>query len=487
MAKFLYGFTLTYDELAETIDLILPENRTRNVIRRMHGALCRGKGMPDEYTIGSAANSRLFSNAGYIYRSKGTPKGIVNFAESLTGWPIVVKPSTNMFLSLDDGSFEYSIGQWTATGGTLTKTTGTGPTFSYEGSTSQFSRLGIGNAVLSSSTMTMTLPTSDRSKMIPVTAGTTYYFNIPAKATVGTPTVQGKITWIDGSGATISTSTLTSATTSSSWAINSRSATAPTGAKYAVLSIVIAGSTGNTVQLDMLNFTANNSFYRDPRAVTVIVEPVRLNYVFDPSFQASSTGWTATTGTITNSTDKAIVGTKSGKAAGSPFSFYSNTFPVQAGYVYDLSAYASSSGGSATAHINWYDSGSSLISSDSLAFGTLGSSWTKLEMTAQSPANAVTATVSFSGSGTVYFDAVIMSLFGYPQVFFSGNIADQDGQDALWSGTAELSYSLLYPLRYTKLARLRQTLPYYLPVGVTSRILFWDSTDPEVTAMVPNG
>ena len=490
LGTFLYGFSVTYDELAQHVDMILPENRTRNVIRRLHGAMTKGVGMPDEYTIGTAANARLYRHAGYIYRNKGTSAGLVTYLEALTGWPIVVKPSTNMFLSLDDGSFEYSIGNWGITGGTLAKTVDIGPTFSYEGATSQFSRLGMGLVTMTSSTATLTLPSSvDLTKMIPVTAGTTYYFNIPMKASSGTPAVHSVVKWYDQFGNYLSSNTSAATTSTTSWQTISASAAAPTNSAYVAPQIIVSGATGNTLLLDMLNFTSNNSFYRDPRAVTVIVEPTRVNLIFNPSFQNNTTSWAATTGSLTSSTDNPMIGTKSGKAVGSSaFSFHSNSFAVLSGYTYELSAYALSNGGTASASIVWYDNSSSIIDTKTLAFGGLNnSSWTRVDVSGLAPANATSAMVSFSGTGTVYFDAVICERAGYPQIFFSGSVADSNGEDALWSGTAENSYSLLYPHRYVKLARMRQTIPYYLPVGVASRILFWNSTDPEVTALVPNG
>ena len=47
------------------------------------------------------------------------------------------------------------------------------------------------------------------------------------------------------------------------------------------------------------------------------------------------------------------------------------------------------------------------------------------------------------------------------------------------------TYSLLYPQRLSKLSRLRSTLGFYLPLGVSSRVLLWSDSDPYARSFVP--
>jgi hypothetical protein len=492
LMRFLYGFSMTYDELAQHIDILLPENRGRGNIRRLHDTYASSVGMPSEYTIGIRATARLFHEAGFIYRNKGTLLGIATYVEALTGWPTTVIESNNALLSLDDGSFEYSTGNWGITGGTLTKITTDGPTFPYEVTNAPFSRLGVGEVTLTSTAATMTLPgDASRLKMIPVTAGTTYYVNVPhRRGTSASPTVAVSVQWHNERGDVLSTTSVASGTANASWATLSDTTTAPSGAAFATLIITITGALGNKVNLDMLSFAKFDGPYRDPRSVTIICHPDRVNLVFDPSIDYSPTTWSATAGTFSVSDTHTLLGAKSGKGVGTvgaPFRFVSNTFPVLPYTAYSMSAYAYSSGGTCSADIRWYDGDGDLVSQEIASFDTLSADWTRLDHTMLSPDTAETATVSFVGTGTVYVDAVTFERSDRAQVFFSGGIADAYGQDSSWSDGTPQSYSLLYTNRFVKRSRLRQTIDHYLPVGVTSRVLLWDSQDPEVQALLPNG
>ena len=492
LMRFLYGFSMTYDELAEHIDILLPENRGRGNIRRLHDTYANSVGMPSEYTIGIATTSRLFRESGFIYRNKGTVSGIATYVESLTGWQTTVTESTNMLLSIDDGSFEYSTGNWGISGGTLAKVTTDGPTFPYEATNAPFSRLGVGEVTLTSTAATMTLPgNASRLGMIPVTAGTTYYINVPhRRGTSASPTVAVSVRWHNERGDALSTTSVASGTAIAPWVTLSDTTTAPTGAAFATLIITITGASGNKVQLDMISFSESDGPYRDPRSVTIICQPDRVNLVFDPSIDYSPTTWSATAGTFTASSTHTLLGGKSGKGVGTvvaPFRFVSNTVPVLPSSTYSLTAYAYSSGGTCSADIRWYDGDGDLVSQEIAAFDTLSADWTRLDHTMLSPDTAETATVSFVGTGTVYVDAVTFERSDHSDVFFSGGIADSYGQDSSWSDGTPQSYSLLYANRFVKRSRLRQTIDHYLPVGVTSRVLLWDSQDPEVQALLPNG
>ena len=491
--NFLYGFAVTYDELSSHIDLVLPDNRGTEVIRRFHDNYVTGVGMPNEYTIGVGANARIHRESGYIYRNKGTALGIADYVESLTGWQTTVTEGDNLILSLDDGSFEYSTGNWSCSGGTITQTlvggAVTSPAQTYETGTTQFARRGVGVMTMSAASSVMTLPSdSSTLKSMPVVAGVTYYADVRVRARTGTPTVAPAVTWLDQFGTVISTSTSTATASTTAWTTISNTFTAPAKAAFAVLKLNFAsGASGNIVHLDMLCFCAGSQPYRDPRSVDIICYPNRVNLVKDPTFESSSTPWTAVTGTFTLSTDHFMFGTKAGKAVGASFEFKSEDVPALPSYSYSLSSYAYSSGGSCTANIKWYTSGDVLIRTDSQAFGTLTTSWTREDMTVLSPSNASYAQVTFSGSGTVYVDTVTFERTDRPQIFFSGDISDFTGQDSLWSSTQNKSYSVLYDLRGVKLARLANNLPYYLPIGVTSRVLLWDSPEPAVQAILPYG
>lgn len=682
LMKFLYAFGLTYDELSSMIDFILPENRDRHTTRRLSDIFITGVGMPSEYLIGVAANARLYRESGYIYRNKGTLNGIATFVEALTGWQTVVKESNNKFLSLDDGSFERSTGNWSWDSSDMSLTRldidefdVTGPTVEYETFDYPFSRLAVGRAELLGSSARMSLPGSgNRLLSIPVTAGKSHYLAVPVRAESGTPVVVPSVEWLDQNGESISISSLSDVEAGEEWQVAGGPINAPATAYFAVIHIDISGISGDAVHLDMLSFSeevarfrtnyflnpaaesdldnvglvdatgrslttstsqfmfgaqsfkltssnttartlgiqnsanipaasgetftgsayvystkaassfltftwkngastittsTSNSFalaantwtrikytvtapasttnvvfsvktsttyintdslfvdgilveksdrlgdwfagstgttfgasgrygefvystydvgyvYRDPRSVTVICQPDRINLVFDPSFELGTTSWAVDSGSLSLSSTEKVSGLKSAVATGSPWAFHSNDIPVVGDYAYSI-AVSLKSAGAVSARVTWFDYTDSVIRTDNVDVPTSLTNWARAEDTVYAPKAAVYANLEFSGNSTTYLDNVLFERADRPQIFFSGNNADLDNQDGRWSGGSANSYSLLYNNAPVKLGRLLQTLPYYLPVGVTGRVLLWDSLDPEVQSLIPRG
>lgn len=510
LSRFLSGFTLTYDELASSVDSILPDTREKQVIRRLHPAYSEGRGMPAEYTIGTASSARLFREAGYIYRNKGTLSGIQTYVEALTGWQAAAYASTNRFLSLDDSSFEYGTGNWGVTGGTLTRqvvlggVTAAEAVYPYEYPTGAWKTNAVGEVELTAVSATMSLPaTTDVLKYIPVTAGQTYRVTVPVRATVGTPTVRADIKWLTQEGTLISTHTPTAFTTSGSWVEKNTTAVAPATAVFAALSFVVAGTIGDAVHLDMLSFSDTADYisgafaYRDPASVTVICDPVRTNLVKNASFDIDTSQWALDGATsLTRSTAQAYFGVSSGLVV-SPVEAYgvwtpqgTSGVPVTPGLQYTVSAQIRGLVGTRTNAVGifWYDALGAYISGVHYGNAVSGATWKTSSLTMTAPATAAFAavtvrpTVTGTAGDSFYFDAVTLEQADYSPVFFSGTVSDSTGTDATYVGTPGASYSVLYPNRLVKLARLIETMDYYIPFGSTWRVLLWDSADPQAVA-----
>lgn len=489
--RFLRGFALSYDELASAVDTVLPDNRSRSMVRRMHDAYATSVGMPSEYTIGVAASARLHRESGYIYRNKGTVRGLRTYVEALTGWQTIVTESPNLFLSLDDSSFETSTGNWEASGGTLIRevvngsVTSAGGLYLADEPLAKFAKAAVGKFTLSSANGTMSLPSGTSVlTMMPVTAGADYRLEIPVRAASGTPNVNIAIQWRTQYGVPVSTSSGTAANSTASWVARTVTATAPATAAFASVTVTVTGSSGNAAYFDMLSFTPlsgyiNGTFaYRDPRSVNVFCSPNRVNLIKDPSFEGSLANWSASAGTLTQDSTTAYSGISSGKITGTNFSFSSNSMPVNPTYRYTVLFSYRSTDGSLAARVDWYTSGGSLLSSTTLS-PSASSAWVRYSSTVKAPDNAAYAKVTFIGSGTSYVDTVLFEPSDGVATFFDGSIADSLGVDASWQGSPAASYSLLYPSRPAKLARLKETLAYYLPNGVGYRVMLWDSADPE--------
>ncbi len=488
LARFLKGVVLTFDEWAGHVDSVLPDSSDGEVVRRLDPTRAVSVGMPNEYTIGTAAAHRLFKQAGYIYKNKGTLDGVAAYATALTGWDVVAYEGFNLLLDLDDCSFETGIGNWGLSGGTLVVEAVNGTTINscdlYDAQTGpmyDFKRAGVGLVTLTSATATLTLPASDLLKTVPVPheaeVGDSYTFVVPAIAKTATPSVIPKITWLDGAGATISTATGAAVVTGASWASAFVTSTIPTGAKYARLVVDVTGSSSDAAQLDMLYFGETQSpfYYWDARSVDIVCNPVMVNQFMDPSFDdLSATYLVADTGTITVSGDEYRYGTKSLKLEGvTDFLAHHDPTTVRANEYYTLRMAAKGTG-TLDAYVEWYDDTATIIStSDLLSFGTPGSDWVPDQMTVLSPDNAHAARVCFEGTDVVYIDTVVFANATHVETFFSGSVGDTDGADTSWYGTAAESISTLYPDKPTKLSRLSATLDYYLPLGVSWRVLLW--------------
>lgn len=486
LANFLKGFTLTFDEWAGHIDSLLPDRRNAEVVRRLDPTRAESVGLPDEYTIGTAASHRLHREAGKIYAQKGTIDGIATYVKALTGWETVAYEGFNLLLDLDDCSFEAGIGNWGVSGGTLTKATVNGTTVTscdlYDAQTGpmyDFKREGVGLVTLTSASATITLPASNLLKTVPVpheaVVGDSYTFVVPSRAATGTPDVTAKITWLDGAGATVgSVATGTPLTTGATWASATVTSTVPTGAKYARLSVVVDGADPEAVHLDMLYFgeTQSTFYYWDARSVDIICNPVMVNQFMDPSIDdAGLTYFTTVSGTVTADAGEHLYGLRSLKLVNATV-FHQRT-TVKPNEYYTLRM-AAKGAGTFKAQIKWYDSTHTLIStSDDLDFGTPGADWVTDYAVYLSPENAHAASVYFIGTGTTYVDTILLANASNISTFFSGSAGDSDGEDIDWFGTAGGSISTLYPNRPTKLSRLRDTIDYYLPLGVSWRILLW--------------
>lgn len=503
--RFLGAITLTYDELAVAIDHVLPDVRARAAIRRLHDSYARGVGMPSEYTIGTAATARLCREAGYIYRNKGTVAGVRAYVEALTGWQATVIESTNLFLSLDDASFEETTGNWHITGGSLDLTpsglSGATPPvaalFDYQSPLSAWGVKSVGRVTLAGSTATLQLPSAvDRSLCIPVTAGSDYRFAVPAvvKSSADDVTLVSTVRWYAADGTNISDSSGSSHTLSTSWSLCEDDVTAPTGAAFAVLKIVISGATGDIVDLDMLSFVAESGLvggelaYRDPRSVTIICDPARVNLAVDPSFDGAGDAWTAVDGTFEADDTASYIGTSSGKLTGDPFEVSgAQPFAAVPGERYSLST-AAMGEGTLIASIDFLDEDLALLDSVEVDFGTLAStSWVVMEASGTAPEDAVWATISFRGASDagVNVDGLVAEMAPTASVYFDGATSNGAGDDASWSGSPAGSFSVLYPQRVVKVARLLDTIGHYLPNGLSAYVALWDSADQVAQAALP--
>lgn len=516
--RFLKGFAVSLDEVQTYIDRVLPSAaRSRTTLAGLHDAHCRSVGMPVEYILGLGSTSRLFRDAGLTYQNKGKVRGVQYFAEALTGWSIDVRNSPNRMLSLDDSSFESSLGAWSASGGTLTRlATGAGidaPASDYDSVLDPVASSGVARLTLTSATARMNLeasppqgedePSSGRStyrrlSAVPVASGQTVYVSAYVKAGTST-TFTPIVTWLDEQGQRIGSEVRgTSEAVSTPWERVARSFVAPATGRFMLLSLEFTGSTSSVVYVDKIQVADTSTHFHDAQSVDVLCHPARVNLLTRPSVGSSGL-WSATRGSIQISSGDAYIGTYSLLANGTAgFEVTSELVPAIPGSILSASAFIKGSA-SATMDIVFLNASNAIVTLPTISqdmaeiveigipASTTGSgNWEKVQARYLVPAGATKARVRITGNvGGTRIDAVIMERTDRQQYYFDISIADAGSEDAMAVAQGASTYSLLYPARLSKLSRLRSTLTHYLPIGVSSRVLLWSDTDPYARSYVP--
>lgn len=515
--RFLKGFAVSLDEVQTYIDRVLPSAaRSRATIAGLHDAHCRSVGMPVEYILGLASTSRLFRDAGLTYQNKGKTSGIRYYAEALTGWSVEVRESPNRMLSLDDSSFEGGLGSWVATGADLVQVpTGSGvepPESEHDLLLDPVAAEGIARLTLTASTARMDMeisapdgadsPSSGRVTYrrlggVPVTAGQTVYVSGYFKGSASV-SVTPIVTWLNEQGQNVGSEVRASSEpVGTTWERVSRSFVAPATSRFLLLGIEVTGSVGTSVYLDKMQVADSDTHFHDPQSVDVLCHPSRVNLLTRPTFGAP-TLWSAVTGEISLTNDDAYLGTYSLLAEGTTeFDVRSERVSAIPGSVLSASAYIKSDS-EATVEVLFFDSAGDPVDQPAvdldvaevtdigIPVSTLGSGdWERAQVRFLVPEEAAEAQVRITGTTSAFLDAVIMERTDRQQFYFDISIADAGSEDAMAVIDGDHTYSLLYPQRLSKLSRLRATLGFYLPLGVTSRVLLWSDSDPYARSFVP--
>lgn len=520
LAKFLGGISVTYDEFQTEIDALLPSaSRRSSVLRGLHESLARSVGMPVEFTIGVGASARLFREAGFIYRQKGTLSGVVAYTEALTGWPTTAYDSPNLIRYLNDASFETGTGRWSPTGATLLSQPVGGeynaPELPHDYFLSPFATDAIGLVTLTATSATLELPElaafgagtdfstgrnlDARVACIPVIAGDNYYVStwVNPYTLSGASTLTFAVEWIDQQGEVLSTSTGSAQNLAalSDWTRLKADFEAPTGAAFAKLEIRLTGTVADEIGIDSVQFSRTDIHYHDPRTVTVVCAPTRVNLLTDGNFTAGSE-WTAVTGTATRDTG-GLFGTHCLSISGSTsFEVISEAIPAREGLLLNFSAYLL--GDEAEIKVEYLNADGDVIDVtnpeaqvpnqyEGLLTASSTTQWQRFETTALAPEGAESVRIRVSGDGDLLLDAAVLERSERAKIYFDADTADDAGEDAVVASFEGHVYPMLYPSRLSRLSRLKTTLPFYLPIGVSARILLWDSDDPVVTDELPYG
>jgi len=322
---------------------------------------------------------------------------------------------------------------------------------------------------------------------IPVEPNTSYNF-----AFYGASDSNGALTayiyWYDYLGVQISTSVAgTSLGTTGVYQRKSQTATSPDGAEYAGIRLVF--TTQNSYNIDMMQFaptaTASATF-DEARAINLFVTPRTVNILKNPSFETNVTGWTTNSTTLrdTSTLPEGLPGTYALKLSGQTnfsLSTICNTSPtvfkLTQGNWYVFSMYMKASAASnLTMTIVADDDDSTSLESGTKTVA-LTTSWARQFVQVYVPEGLSTnnnITVTFTLSGTVgsgvnvWVDNAQFEQAFKPTDYFDGSLPQASG--VFWSGTAHASYSYRYDNWTIKMARLLNTLKYWVPMNAPWRV-----------------
>jgi hypothetical protein len=494
--QFLKGFSLTADEILTYAELIAPDITGRNTDPNILKLQSHQLNLSYDTSGISRTQKKMVREAMYTYRRKGTLAGLQTAIESITGYDVVLTESKNLMLSPQDSTFYKGIGFWNAgTGCTIESTNAVfttpdltdsplGIDFEYSANVKVAS---VGASIYNGYVSPIT-------RGIPVTAGLSYTFsfwvNYDVVLSSGEALATASIRWFNRKGELISTTVdADPSDAEKDWVRQSVTATAPTDAVYAGFGVSF-NRVSNLWYIDMVQFERNSSVtaYEEARGVTVQLNPKKVNYILDPSFEGDLATWTiqgassSAVSIISGGVYDGPVGARSSlkklrvATNSTGFSVQTVLDPLDpiAGMAtalgerfYTLSFYAKSS-------VN-YNAHVSLQTGDDTPIQKniqLTTAWQRFYVTSYATDSgeiALWSTIWGSGpSGkTVEIDCVQLEESYYPTDYFDGNLTSSGGA---WNGTANASSSVMYPGINTKLTRLINEIEKYLPINTPYRV-----------------
>ena len=319
--NFLYGMSLTAEESLTFVDLLVPSHTYATIPVELIGIRANTLGLVLETGLPVKNQKRLIREARYMYSRKGTETSLSTYIESLTGYPPTITLSTNKLLTIQDSTFYNSIGNWTATGGTIVA------------STLEIPALGVATnidseyacKITASGVGSMSLGNTDViHKAIPVTKGTQYTLSCQIKSPLSAGTITPKIYFYDDKGVVIgSAHSGTPVAANATWQVISQTITADASSfsSLATLGTIVGGS-GYTngsypattltrvsgvvpSTLPTANITVAGGVVT---AVTLVSygENVGTNTVFSASGLGAGTGFSVPVSTINNYSSGAV-------------------------------------------------------------------------------------------------------------------------------------------------------------------------------------
>jgi hypothetical protein len=474
------GIAFTHDQFLTQLDVLRPQHSSEGIAFSTLSQNSFSLGLVPEPAIPVKNQKRLIREALYMYSRKGMENGINAYAESLTGFAPTTTLSSNLLLSVDDSTFYGSIGNWTATNATLTSSNEQVPA----AGTNVIDNVYTGKIVAAASGSMQLGNTAPITRGVPVLPSTEYIVSCKLKSPSSAGNVTLSVKFYDRHGViTGTTQSATAVAANNTWKDASKVFTTPADASYA--SIQIAYSAAGTYYFDQVCLQLGDTVeYDEARAISLFLDSAKINYIKNPSFEVDDSDWTLTGATFTQDSlvpSDGYSGDYSGKfvvaTTGNIETDYN--IPVTAGQYYNLSFYVSSDDSVAvTGVIEFFDEDDNLLEDFESEF-TITDSFSRVSMTAltdsESAVSYAKVKISFNDDGTYYVDLIQFEKSQTATEYFDGSLPSTYG--AIWEGTANSSYTHVYPNKPLKIPRLGRTLNDWIVPNTFWRLSTYDGVE----------
>jgi hypothetical protein len=275
----------------------------------------------------------------------------------------------------------------------------------------------------------------------------------------------------------------TAVAANNTWKSSSKVFTTPADASYA--SIQISYSAAGTYYVDQVCLQLGSTVaYDEARAISVFLDSSKINYIKNPSFEVDASTWTSTGATFTQNAavpSDGYSGSYSGQFVVATTGDIETNYdiPVTAGKYYTLSFYVLSGNSTAiTGLIEFFDEDDNLLDTFESEFAVVNS-WTRVSLTALTDSGSAVSyakvKIAFNDPGTYRVDLIQFEKSHVATEYFDGSMPSEYG--AVWEGTANSSYTHLYPNKPLKIPRLGRTLYDWVVPNVFWRLSTYDGVE----------
>lgn len=484
--NFVEGLTFSQEQFYTLIDLLKPRHTGIETPVELLPIEVASLGLTPEAGLPTKNRKRLVREANYMYARKGTKLALETYSESLTGFEPTITVSENILLNVQDSTFYGGIGNWVASSAVLTSSTEQVP----DSNTNQIDTTKTGKIVASGSGSMVLGATNIITKGVPVSPSTAYIVSCKLKSPASAGDITLSVRFYDKNGtATSAANTATAVAANNTWKSASKTATSDATSSYAI--ITIAYSAAGTYYIDQVCMQEGGTVaYDEARAIDVFLNPLKTNYIKNPSFEVNSTTWALSGATFTQDASVPTYG-YSGEYSGkfvvtNPWSITTNyEIPVTPGKYYTASASIKANAAlSANLKITFYDEADAVVETvtQAISVTTSFANFTLTGLT-DSLSDASYAKVSFYGTvaGTIYLDLIQFEQSQVATDYFDGSLPSDFG--AVWEGTDDASYSHLYPNKPKKIPRLGKTMNDWVPQNAFWRVRTYDGVEYTATTV----